>query len=123
MPTPSKPRHLHVLQGTYRKDRHGVPEGKLQAMDPTAPEGLQGAEIDAWHELATGCKAYLAASDRATVEITARLLAAHRAGTTKPAHDTILVRLLEKVGACPAGRARLHPINAGQPDVNPFDEL
>lgn len=123
MPTPRKPNNVHVLNGTFRKGRHGAPEAKLQPMDPTPPDGLQGAEIDAWNELATGCKAYLAASDRATVEITARLLAAHRAGTTKPAHDTILVRLLEKVGACPAGRARLHPINAGQPEVNPFDEL
>ncbi len=123
MPTVRKPNNVHLLQGSYRPARHGPPEGKLEPMDPTPPEGLQGAEIDAWNELATGCKPYLAASDRATVEITARLLAAHRAGTTKPAHDTILVRLLEKVGACPAGRARLHRIDAGQPDVNPFEDL
>lgn len=123
MPTPRKPNNIHILQGTLRKDRHGVPEAKLQPMDPTPPDHLEAAEVAAWDELAVQCKPYLAQSDRVSVEIAARLLAGSRAGSNSAAADTLLQRLLEKLGACPAGRARLHPINAGQPEVNPFDEF
>lgn len=123
MPTPSKPRNIHVLQGTFRQDRHGHPESNLQAMDPTPPDHLDVAVVAAWDELAAQCRPYLAQSDRASLEIASKLLAGSRAGSNSAAADTLLARMLEKLGASPAGRARLHPINAGQPEPNPFDEF
>ena len=123
MPTPRKPRHLHLLQGTYRKDRHGQTPQRVEPMDPTPPKWLTAAEKRAWTELTIACKPYLAQSDRVAVEMAARLIAADREGKLTSAKQTLLCRLLEKIGATPESRARLVPINAGVAPANPFDDL
>ncbi len=123
MPNHRKPRHLHLLQGTWRQDRHGGSQVHVEPMDPEPPDWLRPDEVQAWNELAAGCKPFLAQSDRAVVGVAARLMAASRAGTTKAAHEAILCKLLDQLGASPAGRERLQPINAGVPAKNPFADL
>ena len=123
MPTPRKPRHLHLLNGTYRADRHGTTPLRVEPMDPAPPETLTKAEKLAWSELTLACRPYLAQSDRIAVELAARLTAADRAGTLNSASQTLLWRMLEKIGATPESRARLTPINAGVPDANPFETM
>lgn len=123
MPNNRTPDNVHRLKGTWRADRHARDSIPVIPMDPKPPAGLTPPEVEAWNELAVSCKAYLAQSDRAYLEVAARLMAASRAGTTKAAHETLLMKALDKIGATPAGRARLHPINASAGPSNPFEEL
>lgn len=123
MANPRKPNHLHLLNGTFRKDRHGASPFPVEPMDPAPPDTLEPASIPAWEELVRGCRPYLAQSDRTAVELAARLLTQSRNGPTTAARDTLLVRMLDKIGATPEGRARLQPINAGVAPGNPFDKL
>jgi phage terminase small subunit len=123
MPNHRKPDNVHHLKGTWRRDRHGVTPHPVVPMDTKAPTWLDPEEVKTWDELASACKDYLAQSDRAAVELAARLLAASRAGTAKAAHEALLVRMLDKLGATPEGRARLQPINAGVEPGNPFETL
>jgi hypothetical protein len=123
MPTPRKPASIHALNGTFRQNRHGASPDRVEPMNPDPPESMDAECIPAWVELVGTCRPYLAQSDRAVVEIAARLLTASRRGELKAAQETVLLNLLGKIGATPEGRARLHPINAGVPAPNPFDEF
>lgn len=123
MANPRKPNHLHALNGTLRKDRHGLSPFPVEPMDPAFPETLQPEHRIAWEELVDGCRPFLAKGDRPVVELASRLLTQSRTGVMKAAEATLLAKLLHTIGATPESRARLVPINAGAVAVNPFEQL
>jgi hypothetical protein len=123
MPTPRRSNQQHRLNGTYRADRHAPIPVQVEALNPDFPETLNEEHRAAWSELVDGCRPYLAKGDRPTVELAARLLTQSRSGAMKAAEATLLAKLLAMIGATPESRARLHPINAGLPAKNPFEDL
>lgn len=46
-----KPTHLHVIQGTFRKDRHAVPEARAPQGTPVPPRKLSVAERAEWDRM------------------------------------------------------------------------
>lgn len=123
MPTPRRSAEHHQLNGTYRPDRHGTTPRRVEPMDPTFPDTLPDDHRAAWEELVRGSAPYLAQGDRAAVELTARLLTKSRTGTLTAAEATLLAKMLGTIGATPASRASLLPINSGVPAPNPFEQL
>jgi len=124
MPNRRKPPEVHLLAGTFRKDRHARGNGlQLEAIDPNPPKRLTAGERAAWNELIEAARPYLAQSDRVHVEITARLLAHVRTGKAKRGHETQLERMLGKMGIGPQARSSLQPLQPVKPAGNRFEDL
>lgn len=63
---PRKPREMKVVQGTFRKDRHGA-EVHVASAWPAPPAHLNARERLLWSELEQHCKAWVAPSDWITI--------------------------------------------------------
>ncbi len=55
MPAVKKPTALHVIEGTYRADRHEHDEPKPRPLMPACPVGLKGEAAKCWKRLAPIC--------------------------------------------------------------------
>lgn len=120
MPAPRKPRHLHLLEGTLRKDRHGTGTVSLVPIDPQPRSGMHPQMIEAWHEIIEAGREYLAQSDRIAVELAAALMVRCRTGMASAAETAQLVGLLGKLGCTPPGRRGLDLVRSPDKDENPF---
>lgn len=83
MPRPKKPAALHVVDRTFRADRHAAPAtplpGASTPLPPQPPPHLTEAEAQAWAELvAAAPRGALAATDAALIESAATALASFR---------------------------------------------
>ena len=81
MAYPRKPAMLHLIEGTYRPDRHG-PKKRAKPKKPPDELGPPPAELDAaeqavWKEVAE-LAPWLRHAERHSVEVYARLLARFR---------------------------------------------
>ena len=109
MPNPKKPVRVHLVAGTYRRDRH-----RQRPPDPDAigdPPGHLTAPLQAvWRELAAALPPGIGAGhDRVAFEVLTRLVHRSREVEPTPALIAQLVKLLDSFGMSPAGRTRLDP--------------
>src|ERR1700745_1086503 len=77
MGRPRKPPQLHVVEGTYRKDRHGPLPSPLAHLEPLgdAPAEWQPAGKALWHEIGAQIPLGVASRhDRIAFEILCRLV-------------------------------------------------
>lgn len=126
MPRPRKPQHLHIVQGTFRRDRHGPrdaePEVFLPLGDP--PAGWNAGAKTLWHELAAQVPAGVATGcDRTMFEVLIRLVAKMREGpdVMTPALAAQIRTACAVFGMTPADRSRV--MVPRLPAGNPFAEL
>lgn len=126
MANPRKPDHLHLLRGTFRKDRHGEAGAKPQPKGEIGkpPGRLDAAQRAAWREIVNQApEGVLTGSDRLAVELAAVLLAEFRTAPAEfqAARLARLESLLSKFGMNPSDRSRL---NIAPPAKrNAFDDL
>jgi hypothetical protein len=111
MARPRKPVGLHVIEGTYRKDRHGLPTPSWLAEPLGAPpaDWLPAAKA-LWHELAALVPAGVATKhDRVTFELLVRMLAMVREApdALSPAMAAQIRASAGAFGMSPADRAKL----------------
>jgi len=110
MPRPRKPDELHLIQGTYRRDRHGDPATKPKYNGPVEgpPDYFDEAQRAAWYELVDNApEGVLWRSDSPFVELMAVFCAQVRAGTAPSSLERLFHRGLGQMGMTPAGRATL----------------
>jgi P27 family predicted phage terminase small subunit len=70
MSRPRKPDELHVLEGTFRADRHGDPAVSVVADgQPTPPAHLRGDALAFWGEVVPGLVAAGVAKERDAAEL------------------------------------------------------
>ncbi len=127
MPTPRKPVELLELAGTFRPDRHarlrGAPKSDRGIGDP--PACLGPDEAAAWREFVSNAPAgVLTSGDRVALECLAVLIAkARRPGGLSGAELGQLRGFLSEMGASPASRGRVLPVEGGAeaPTGNPWD--
>ena len=123
MARPRKPTNLHVVQGTYRKDRHGNRGSEPEIIEPLGgpPEGWPIAAKLLWAELSDLIPAGVAGkSDRLTFELLCRLVGTMRSGTEAltPALAAQIRTTCAVFGLSPADRSRVSAPRL--PKENPF---
>lgn len=107
MPRSRTPNRLHVLRGSYRPDRHGVPDATLPAGDlGDPPETWAELSRTTWAEIA-GAAPHLTRSDRLMVELLCRAVVAIRTTSARPALLAQAARLCDSLGIGPKGRQAL----------------
>ncbi|MES1924713.1 hypothetical protein [Salinisphaera sp. T31B1] len=126
MPTPRKPTHLKVIQGTAKKN-----PGRLNPNEPgfngeigEPPAHLDEYTATIWHELVRiACPGVLQKSDRIAVERLACLLALSRRDPEAftAAHESALRGYFRSLGLTPADRSRVSVPN--DQSRNPFEGL
>ena len=124
-----KPDHIHVLNGTYRKDRHGNLNEKLESRgdfpkDPPEHLKLSPSAKQCWNDIARLTPlGILTASDVLIVEIIASLLAEFRRAPAAMQASRISRLSIElgKLGLSPSDRSKLHIPQTRKP--NKFDGI
>ncbi len=122
MPRPPKPRHMKVLQGTFRKDRtKNEPNPTDPLGDP--PDHLMPEQAECWREIADTCAdRVLTYADRIAVEIAAGLLANYRSDPLFSHRRLgLLITLLARFGMTPSDRGKISL--PGKPTRNAFSNL
>lgn len=125
MANPKKPANVHMLKGTYRKDRHGpMPETESKA--PDKPEWLSGSGEIEWDRLVPllQSRGYLAETDGISLGLLCELSAEMAASPIDfPASKLGHLRLLfGEFGLTPSGRSKLPQTPAQKPN-NPFEGM
>jgi hypothetical protein len=120
MARPRKPTTLHLIEGTYRKDRHGLPSPGWLAEPLGAPpvDWLPLAKA-LWHEVAGQVPRGVATtSDRVAFEILFRSLAKVRetSGCLTPALASQIWASCSAFGMTPADHAKLSAPPPLEPD-------
>jgi hypothetical protein len=111
MGRPRKPPQLHVVEGTYRKDRHGPLPSPLAHFEPLgdAPADWQPAGKMLWHEIGAQIPLGVASRhDRVAFEIFVRLVIAVRAdhNNCTPAMASQIRAYCGLFGMTPSDRAK-----------------
>ncbi len=127
MRRPHKPTELLILTGGYRPDRHArcraAPKSPHPIGDP--PACLAPDEAGCWAEFVSNAPAgVLTSNDRVALEGLSRLHAKSRREGLTGAEWSVLRRLLGDLGATPASRGRVLPVESGaeaSPTGNPWD--
>lgn len=122
MPAHRKSRARHQLQGDYRPSRHGskVDHPRLIAAPPAR---LTEPQKEAWRDLATAGRDYLAESDVVVLEVASKLLAESREpAPMPPARIAQLARFLARLGLDPTARGAVDRVRppAEEEEDNPF---
>lgn len=128
MARPKKPAVLQERSGAWRHDpqRRRV-DARGSGSLPTEPPdhlGLTDDEAALWREAAALVSTdMVTGSDRLTFERFVRLMARSRreGAELPPAHETLLMRYLRKLGLDPEGRAVLG--SASTDSANPFADI
>ena len=113
-----KPNAMHLVEGTYRKDRH-APDPSLTPLDTTRPKHLPDDALPAWEELCSAGEGVFANSDRITVEVTAVVMTRVRGGESQAGMVALLVKMLKSLGLSPEGRRGVERLTLPKPD-GPF---
>ena len=109
MPNPKKPVRVHLVAGTYRRDRHRQrPPDQDSIGDP--PGHLSEPLQAVWRELAAALPPGVGGQpDRIAFEVLTRLVHRSREAEPTPSLVAQLVKLLDSFGLSPSGRTRLDP--------------
>ena len=127
MSRPRKPTKLHVVSGTYRKDRHADRAGEPEVIEPLGdpPSGWRPTAKVLWHELAGQVPEGVATkADRVAFELLCRLVGKLRGDGVEAltgAAATQIRLVCGEFGMTPASRSKVStPLPRA---LNPFGEL
>ncbi len=123
MSRPRKPTKLHLISGSYRKDRHGDRDSEPEITEPLGgpPESWPITAKLLWAELADLIPPGVATkADRLTFELLCRLVGVMRTGTEglTPALAAQIRTCCAVFGLTPADRSRVSVPRL--PKENPF---
>ena len=129
MPNIRKPDNLHILEGTFRKDRHNAPENQVDIDGdlPKCPTWLDADAKKEWKRIVKALKPLriLTAADFMVMIQYVQLFSEFKREGSEftAAKHTQLRMMYGELGLSPASRAKLNLATSDEEDADPWADL
>lgn len=125
MPRPRKPNNVHVLQGTYRRDKHGPKTAPVPQEAPEKPDWLSAQAASEWDRVVPLLNAagFLAVTDGDVLATYCELYAEFKMcpQAMQTSRVALMRTILHELGMTPGSRDKVS--QAQSKSDNPFGAL